>query len=227
MLIFPKIQTDKTVQVNDGLRLDATKTVYRDISEITDVQIDPENGFISVFESGNFDRWFLDWQYETEGEKVATVKVITETEEHETEVTINVITKEEDNLFSTDQDIIGSEPDILRYLPSGKTSFNYKHRESQTRIIAFLDENRIWKEDNERYTKDDIVNIEEFRHWSRFLTLHLIYRSKIVSPDDFFALKASEYGDLSKRAAGRATLRLPRNGSEEMIDRVSTIQVRR
>ena len=235
-MIFPKIKTDQLVQVSDGLRIDARKTIFRNLSDINDVEISPEddNGspqYISVFESGDFDKWFLDYSYETAGEKTVRVKVILEDESiKETEKTVTVISEAEDKLFSNDQDITQSEPDILRYLPQGKTSFTFMHREAQRRILAYLDEQRIWKKDNDRYTKDDIVDMEEFVHWSRFLVLHLIYAAKIVSQDDFFSFKAEEYKALMVSARSRATLRLDANGDGEIdtyVDRVSTFQVRR
>ena len=236
MVIFPKIKTDQLVQVSDGLRIDARKTIFRNLSDITDVEISPEddNGspqYISVFESGDFDKWFLDYSYETAGEKTVKVKVTLEdTSTKEAEKTVTVISEADDKLFSNDQDITQSEPDILRYLPQGKTSFTFMHREAQRRILAYLDEQRIWKNDNERYTKDDIVDMEEFVHWSRFLVLHLIYAAKIVSQDDFFSFKAEEYKALMVSARSRATLRLDANGDGEIdtyVDRVSTFQVRR
>ena len=235
-MIFPKIKTDQLVQVSDGLRIDARKTIFRNLSDITDVEISPEddNGspqYISVFESGDFDKWFLDYSYETAGEKTVRVKVtLADESSKEAEKTVTVISEADDKLFSTDQDITQSEPDILRYLPQGKTSFTFMHREAQRRILAYLDEQRIWKRDKERYTKDDIVDMEEFVHWSRFLVLHLIYAAKIVSQDDFFSFKAEEYKALMVSARSRATLRLDSSGDGEVdtyVDRVSTFQVRR
>lgn len=236
-MIFPRINADSLVQVNDGLRIDARKTIYRDASEITDVLISPEDDltpepqYISVYSNGEFDDWYLDWVYETAGAKTARVKVIdADMNEKVIAMTINVVTEAADLLFSKDADILQSEPDILRYLPEGKTSFTFMHREAQRRILAFLDENRIWKVNSVRFEKADIVDMEEFVHWSRFLVLHLIYAAKIVSVDDFFSFKANEYEGLMKAARGRSTLRLDRNDSGEvdtLLDRVSTFQVRR
>lgn len=236
-MIFPRINTDSLVQVNDGIRIDARKTVYRDILDIKDILISPEDDatpapqYISVFSAGDFDEWYLDYVYETAGDKTARVKVILQDDsEKEISATISVITEAQDLLFSKDADIIQSEPDILRYLPEGKTSFTFMHREAQRRILAFLDENRIWKKENARYTKEDIVDMEEFVHWSRFLVLHLIYAAKIVSEGDVFTFKASEYEALMKSARGRSTLRLDTDGDDvvdTLLDRVSTIMVRR
>jgi hypothetical protein len=242
-MIFPRINADSLVQVNDGLRIDARKTIFKDAAEIANVLISPEDDefdapiYISVYDGGDFDNWYLDWIYATEGEKTARVKVVlvpvdemTPAEEKVISMTINVVTEAADLLFSKDSDILQSEPDILRYLPEGKTSFTFMHREAQRRILAFLDEQRIWKVRNERYTKEDIVDMEEFVHWSRFLVLHLIYAAKIVSSDDIFTFKANEYEGLMKSARGRSTLRLDTDGDDEVdtfLDRVSTIQVRR
>ena len=236
-MIFPKIKTDQLVQVSDGLRIDARKTIFRNLSDITDVEISPEDDsqedpqYISVYESGDFDKWFLDYSYASTGTKKVKVRVTKEDESTvEAESSVVVISESDDKLFSTDSDIIQAEPDVLRYLPGGKTSFTFMHREAQRRILAYLDENRIWKTKGERYEKADIVDMEEFVHWSRFLVLHLIYSAKIVSQDDFFAFKSDQYKGLMESARGRAALRLDTNGDGEVdtvLDRASTFVVRR
>lgn len=236
-MIFPKLKTESTLQVKDSTRIDARKSIYRDLTNIKDVEISPENDgggspqYVSVYESGDFEMWFLDYLYEAAGDKTATLRITDQADNTKTTTeTITVTTAATDALFSTDEDILEAEPDILRYLPEGKTSFLYAHREAQKRILAFLDENRIWKNDGTRFEKDDIVDIEEFVHWSRFLTLNMIFSQKIVSPDDFFALKADEYRGLMKSARSRATLRLDKSGDgtvDTKQDKVSTLQVRR
>ena len=234
-MIFPKIQADKLVQINDGLRLDARKTIFRNVADIENIEISPlgaegSETFISVYEDGDFDKWFLDWQYSTPGNKRVVVRVTTTEEALESEIEIEAISPDDDKLFSTDQDIILSEPDILRYLPSGKTSYNFMHRESQKRILGWLDEKKIWKSNGERFTKDDIVDMQEFKDWSRFLTLHLIFSAKIVKPDDFFDRKASDYQRLHISAKNRGALRLDTTGDGEINvkqDMITTGIVRR
>jgi hypothetical protein len=237
VMIFPNLSVEKTLQVKDATRLDARKSIYRDIANVKDVEISPENDglgdpqYVSVYESGDFQLWYLDYLYETDGEKEITLRITDIADVTKvTSETITVVTEESDALFSKDKDIVEAEPDVMRYLPEGKTSYLYAHRESQRRILAFLDENRIWKNDETRFTKDEIVDVEEFVHWSRFLTLHMIYTQKIVSIEDFFSFKADEYKGLMNSARGRATLRLDKNGDgvvDTKQDRLSTLVVRR
>jgi hypothetical protein len=235
-VIFSKIKTDSIVQEGDGTRIDARKSIVPNFGEVADVLISPnidgENDlpFISVYNAGNFDRWFLDWVYEA-GSYSPTVKIVDDAEQEYTiSKEITVLTEEADALFSNDDDLLSSEPDIYRYLPQGKTSYTFMHREAQRRILAFLDEQRIWKKNGKRYEKSDVFDSEEFVHWSRFMCLHLIFAGKVVEPDDFFSQKASDYKGLMVSARSRATLRLSSDGEVEVDikkDRISTIQVRR
>ena len=240
MAIFPKIKVDSLSQTNEGVRIDARQTIYRDIDDVFGVEISPnidgENDlpYQDVFEEGRFDKWFLDWSYLTAGTYNPTVRVqVTEGSEPEYKTiskSISIITPETDALFSNDDDIIQSEPDIYRYLPEGRTSFTFMHREAQRRILAYLDEQRIWKLNGERYTKTDLFDKEEFVHWSRFMVLEIIFKAKIVSTDDFFAVKASDYALLKKQAANRGTLRLSEDGVKEAdlkYDKSNTMVIKR
>lgn len=233
-MIFPKLKTDKILQVDDLTRLDGTLSSFRDIDDIVSVEIKPEAtaDFVEL-DSERPKDWFLDYAYETAGEKVVTLKITDSDGDKERESTITVLSVEDDNLFSNDNDILSNEPDLYRYLPHGRSSFNFAHREAQTRIIAYLDEKRIWKSDNTRYEKSDIVDLEEFRHWSRFLTLNIIFNSLVVNVDDVFSEKANHYKGLMELARARATIRLEyedddiENSVTRESDNVTTIMVRR
>jgi hypothetical protein len=242
-MIFPKIRTDKVVQIDDMLRIDCRQSIISDFDLIEKIEIIPDDELDTKIEieASKVDDLFLDWVYEYEGEvtaKILITLVETETIDEvevnkaiEKEVTFEVLSVEDDNLFSSDSDIITNEPDLFRYLPEGRSSFLYAHREAQTRIMAFLDEQRIWKiADESRYTVADIKDIEEFKHWSRFYALHIIFNSLVVSVGDIFEQKANYYADMMTSARKRATLRLEQDNNgkpQRMVDRVVSIQVRR
>lgn len=214
-MLFPKLTLETVLQVEDKTRLDASLCfATQDETEITDVLIKPsaDDDFISVFVDGEPEKWFLDWAYETDGFKVVEVKVTTAANERTRSYEINVLTEELDALFSTDSDLYPYEPELYRYLPVGKSSFIYAHRAAQTKILAYLDEQRIWKANNERFTKEDIVDKEEFKRWSLFQTLLIIFESIQSNNDDLFQQKRTEYENEMRQARNRASLRLDVNG---------------
>lgn len=227
-MIFPKLTFDTVVQKDDMIRLDASLTFSPENEHINDVEIQPEEGgdFISVFVNKQPSKWFIDWAYETSGFKNVSVRV---TCSHEIKTKtyaagINVLDEDEDALLSTDNDLMPYEPDILNYLPKGKNSYIYAHRKSQERILAYLDEQRIWKSNGEIYTKQDLIDVgadmkDQFRQWSTFQTLLIIFESIQVSGGDIFQEKKQEYENLMRQARNRSSLRLDQNG-DGVIDEV-------
>ena len=225
-MIFPSLTLETVVQVEDKLRLNASNSfISGDSGEsITDVLIQPEasEAFISVFNTDK-DKWSLDWAYANSGLKAVLVRI-------ETDVTpagrtrsyqIDSLTAEEDILFSTDADLFPLEPRLMDRLPKGKNSFLYAARKAQDRIIAYLDEQRIWKANNSLYTKQDIALLattepivaEQFNFWSTYETLLIIFESLEVSRDDIFQEKKEEYEKMRDRARNRGALRLDPNNS--------------
>lgn len=212
-MIFPSLTLERVLQVDDKTRLDAKLSFESNNEPITDVEIEPETGagFVSIYNS-NKEKWFLDWAYETDGPKVVSVRVTTATANRTKTYDLSVLTKEDDALFSDDNDLFPYEPNIHKYLPRGKNSFLYVHRAAQDKIIAYLDEQRIWKKDGTRYTKTDVMDKEEFRHWSIFQTLLIIFESGQVSNSDIFEEKRMDYEKDMRAARNRAALRLDADG---------------
>ena len=227
-MLFPKLSFETVMQIEDKLRLDASLSFANDDENITDVLIEPEagNGFISVYNAGNTSKWYLDWAYETNGFKDVSVRIIADSGSKTKIYTaaINVLDESEDALLSDNNDLKPYEPDILNYLPKGKNSYIYAHRKAQERILAYLDEQRIWKADNSIYTKQDIIDLagefkEQFRQWSTFQTLLIIFESIQVSGGDIFQEKKQEYENLMRQARNRSSLRLDQDG-DGVIDEV-------
>lgn len=207
-MIFPKLSLETTLQVDDKTRLDASLTTASG-ETIQNVEIKPEasESFISVYNT-NSEKWYLDWAYETDGVKTVEVKVTTDLGDKTKTYSIIVLTEEEDALFSNDSDLFPYEPNLTKYLPRGKNTFIYAHRAAQKKILAYLDEQRIWKDDGSRYTKEDITDKEEFNRWSIFQTLLIIFESSQVSNNDIFQEKRAEYEKDMREARNRASLRL-------------------
>lgn len=220
-MIFPKLNHENIVQVDDKTRLSASLSFVTDDETVTDIEVKPESSesYISVF-SEDQDRWFLDWAYLASGEKTVSVKVTTLTGNLSKDFILNVISETDDKLFSKDNDLFPLEPEILRYLPQGKNSFIYVHRKAQEKILTFLDEQRIWKADGSRFSKDDIFDKEEFKRWSIYMTLLIIFESMQVSNNDIFQEKKEEYRKEMIEARNRASLRLDVDG-DNVVDQVA------
>ena len=222
-MIFPKLRYEKIIQENDKLRLDASQSFATASETIEDVLIKPEDteSFISVFNTDS-KRWYLDWAYDEDELKVVTVRVVTDNGDKEREFSLEVISEENDALLSSDQDLFPYEPNIYRYLPQGKSSFIYAHRAAQSKILAYLDEQRIWKQNSKAYTKEDLVNVEDvefkdqFKMWSTFQTLLIIFESAQVSTNDLFQQKRMEYEKEMRIHRNRASLRLDSNGDGKL-----------
>ena len=114
----------------------------------------------------------------------------------------------DDKLFSGDEDLVSHEPDILNYIPEGRYSFKNIHRASQDKIIDWLDEHRITDSSGDKLDKDNIHDIEEVRHWSKYLTLSTIFEGLSNSVDDIFKFKSDNYLGLAESANNRSQLRL-------------------
>lgn len=217
-MMFPSLTYERVIQVDDKLRLDASLSFSPD-EIITDVEIKPSaaDSFISVYNS-NHDKWYLDWAYETDGVFSIEVRLTSAATTRTKTYDILVLTEEEDALLSDDNDLYAIEPTLKRYLPKGKNSFKYAHRVSQERIIAYLDEQRIWKSDKSRYTKQDLVDITDsdfkyqFKQWSTYQTLLLIFESLQLGVEDVFQEKREDYENQMRQHRNRASLRLDQDG---------------
>lgn len=215
-MIFPTLKTEDVVQLNDKTRLDGTGSYLSpDESAITLIEIEPEAS------AGYFDvttNKYLDWQYSTAGLKAATIRITTDSTPTSYAAGITAISVDDDNLFSADTDLVDYEDDILNYIRSGRNSFLDKHRAAQRIILNDLDSNKYWKEDGSRYEAADIVDIQEFKQWSIFLTLKIIFRTLSNAKDDIFDTKSHTYNGRATSAKKRATFRLDFDGDGEISE---------
>ena len=214
MAIFGILELEAKVQEDEKTRLDATKSyITPGEAAITLVEIESEAaaGFIDVTSLQ-----YLDWNFTTAATKTVTLRITTDGAPVTFTRDIVVVTAAVERLFSKDSDIRFHEPDILKWIPSGKADFRFVHRRAQDRIIAWLDEKRYWGTDGERLTLDEIVDLQEFKEWSTFMALRLIFQGNSNAVDDVFAIKAKRYNNLEVSARNRGTLRLDKNRDGEL-----------
>ena len=214
-MIFPQLNIENIIQIKDTIRLDATRSfVSKDEASISLIEIEPEAGagFIDVTGTKSKD-WFLDWQYSGASRTVTiTVRVTTDGAPVASTFDLEVISKVDDKLFSTDADLFGHETDILKFLPDGKTSFNYMHRRAQKLIVEDFNERGVTDYDRQKLTKDAFVDVDEVRDWSIALTLALIFEDNSNVVGDTFSVKAEEYNSAALRHRNRAFFRVDLNG---------------
>jgi hypothetical protein len=232
-MIFPVVETEDIVQVNDKTRINASKSfVTKDESAITNVEIEPEAGagFITVFAGGQAN-WFLDWAYATEGTKVVTVRVTNAGGNEEKTTSVVIISAANDKLWSSDADLVKYESDIMKWVPAGRASWLNKHRKSQLLILDWLDSVRIWADDGSRLTKDSFLVTDDVSLLSVYITLQLIMIDVSNKPDDAFEQKARMYAKLASDLKGRGRIQADFNkndiADDKGIDNISARLVRR
>lgn len=213
-MIFPVLELEEIVQVNDRTRLDARKSYLSpDEAAITLVEIQPSatDSFIDVTNTK-----YLDWQYSTDGAVAVVVRITTDGVPVTASLDIPVISVADDKLFSSDSQIVPYEPDLLNYVKEGRNSFLDVHRISQDRILKWLDENKFWDVDGNPLDKDDIINISEVNDWSKFWTLTYIFEGLSNAIDDIFHTKSLRYKDMMITARERAVLRVDTNNDSSV-----------
>lgn len=230
MALFAQLIFEGIVQINDKTRLDARKSFNTGGSAaITSVKIEPEAGEGLKDVSTNR---YLDWVYQTAGTKTITVEVSNGVDTETRTFSIQIITVDDDKLFSSDADLQVHENGIMSYVKDGRYSFLDFHRRAQSIILAELDEKRIWKQDGSRFEKADIVDLQEFKEWSTFKTLELIFADLSDKNGDKFEAKSKGYASDATQAMSRAAIRLDynQNGEQEageVEDQFSIPAVRR
>jgi len=221
-MIFPVIELEATVQVNDRTRLDARKSyVTPDESAISLIEIEPfaGYGFIDVTSDA-----YLDWQYTTDGNQAVTVRVTAGGSGPDTfSANIEVVTASNDSLFSNDQLLTAYEPNILNWVREGRNSFLDVHRAAQQRILKVLEENGFFKKDESTITLTDLLDLSEFIDWSRFMVLRMIFEGISNATNDIFHQKALRYKNMEAEARDRARIKvdLDGDGEDDSNDQIS------
>lgn len=228
MSIFPNLEIEPIVQINDKTRLNATRSfVSKDSSAITKVEIRPsaDSDYVNVTGTSSKD-WYLDWQYSECGIEQVSILVTIAGDELEYSELIHVLSQEEDSLWSSDKDLVGYEPDILKYLIPGKNSYINIHRKAQNEILDWFDEQRIYDKDGERLTKSSILKTDDLKRMSVMKSLQIIFDGISNKPDDVFSKKAEEYNKKFLSASERGRIRFDFNkdgeqGKTENVDNMS------
>ena len=203
MSIFGNLEYDSTVQVNEKIRLDASGSfITQDEADVTLVRIEPEAlaGYVTVSGVGIAQKdWYLDWGYTADGTKTVTLEITTDGAPSTFTFSIEVLTSADDALFASDQDLKKFEPDIMKWLPSGKSTWNFIHRKVQEKILTEIYKSRIFADDGTKLEKTEVIDKAEVREWATFSALSIIFKGIQNATDDVFGQKADEYNAKSKK----------------------------
>ncbi len=219
MAIFPILKSEDKAQVEDLIRLSAIGSLVSGEAdvEITKIEIQPEaSAPFANIPISDPTMWYLDWMYSTAGEKDVTVRITVTGDVTATRTKkITVLTAADDYLFSTDNDIKTMEPDILKWIPEGYSSWNHVHRAAQESILDWLDEIRLVRDDGTRFEAKDVVDRQQVRRLSKLMALKMIYFGLANQDADVFLTKFEEYKKLEGNARNRNYLKLDFEGNGE------------
>jgi hypothetical protein len=222
-MIFPIIECDEVVQLNDKFRISAFNSYKTPNEPVWDsVEIEPYAGAGFIDVTGDVSKpnpnrfWFLDFQYDTAGVKVVSLRITIGLSVVTVTKNVTAVTEATDNLFSTDQLLKEQQSDIFRLLPDGKASFKYKHRAAQNFILDWLWNNGFYKSVGngaEPFLKTDIVDIDFISDWSTFVTLRMLYEENQSQGGDIFRQKAGDFLNKEERAREKCLLKIDTNGN--------------
>ena len=229
-MIFPNLQLEPIVQVNDRTRLDASKSfVTADESAISSIEVMAASGgdFIDVTTNQ-----YLDWQYSASGVQTVTCRVTAGAASAQVTASISVVTADSENLFSSDQELKTHEPDILKWVEDGRNSFINIHRKVQTLIMDHLRNEGYVDVNGDPYTQAAVTDVAEVRQWSSRWVLQLIFAGLSNAVDDIFQQKSDDYSLQRQKWESTALLRIDTDGdgvtdNNEGIDTLSTFVGRR
>lgn len=214
-MIFIQALLEEKVQVGDKTRLNFVQTFLTpDDHNINNMTVTPEVGAEVYTITQNK---YLDYAYETSGTKTITVSATCSHDTYTKTFQIEVVSEADDKLFSNDKDIISHEVDIFRYLRPGRSSFLDFHRIAQKMILDDLDQRGITDADNNKLVAADVFDLEEVSEWSKYLALHLIFKSVQGEVDDVYGIKSQSYWEMAQKQASRSYIRLDVNqdGTED------------
>lgn len=206
-MLFPKIDTDKLVQINDMFRISGINSFATAGEEITEINVYPDhtNNPGIVFDVYEVDQecWFLDWAYSTAADYTIRLELKTLADTVTVDHDISAISEEDDNLYSSDQMIYAYETELRQHLPEGRNSWKYLHRKAQEEILDYLYRNGKLSEDGTAITKDQIKTESKLEKWSTFETMILIYQDLKTSNAAAFNEKLVDYSAKRNEARKR------------------------
>lgn len=241
MSVFIVVVNDSVVQVGDKTRFDLSKSfcakplVTSAFIKKIEVKPEPTSAWIEIHDSTvpaeklAIKDWYFDWIYLDKTGATSDVQTFSVRFTDINDVIysasreLTLLTETQDALFSSDEDLIAHEPDILKWIPDGRSSWKYVHRRCQNRILSYLFEKGYKNTDGSPFTKSQIIQKYDVKEWSIFMALKIIFGSVINSKDDVFLQKAKFYENLEGKA-NKTDIRVDLNsdGIQAVTETIST-----
>ena len=232
-------EADQVVQVGEKFRIGFTKSFLTPDEALPDqpveVRADTSLPFIQLVNATDAQGRYLDWVYETAGTYTYEAKFTTPMTTQAKTGTVTVVNAADEKLFSQDADLISEEYDILNWLPQGRSTWNFVHRRAKARIMEELDKSRIYNRDGTKITDAQILYVSEFKNWSIYMTLAMIFQGISNNKEDVFIDKRRYYEskqlEYKEYAFNFLRLDLNKNGTDEpledYVDVRSTVALKR
>ena len=220
-MILINADIDSLVRVEDMFLIDASGVTCVDGSGVDKIEIkaDISDDFVEVYDSQiplnlgetREDSKVMIWAYERSGPKEVTIKATKGVDERERVYSVECVEDIDDIHFSNDNDLLVHEPQIKSFLPFGRSSFLYLHREVKREIL------RVLKEISKDIDFTMLYDRSEFIAWSKYRTLELIFESRIAEDDDLNTAKRNTYKELvsTSRDQVKYTLDTDKDGSAD------------
>lgn len=208
---FPILVFDEQVFAGDKVRIDASRSFF-DPNE-TPATVSHEISFDGVAWINVTDKKYLDYGTYSFVNQDIHLRLTSNLTSVTVIKSIEVLDLTAAKLFSKDFDLYAYESDIDQYLPKKWSSWNLVHLNAQKWILDWLDEKRIFKQDETRYEAADILEVKEVRQLSIYKVLEFIFESNSKTVGDLFSVKRDKYRELANTAASRAQITLDLNGN--------------
>ncbi len=131
--------------------------------------------------------------------------------------------------YSTDDDLLAYEPDILSHLPETEpptTSFDSQHAESKRIvdeiILTRLPETLRWKVKNGEKTMNDVVDEADLKTVSVLHALFLIFNWLSTKEGDIFDVKSAKYRRLFDEKMTSLSFDISTDDDEDFEDEIET-----
>jgi len=223
-MLFPKIDLDAVVQVNDMFRVDAQGSFSTTDEPITSVKIYPDytNDPLITFTilPDCPEDFYLDWAYEIPGDYTVRVELVSDSGTKELDRVVTAISEAEDNLQSDDSSIYVYESELKKYLPEGRNSYKYIHRKALEEILDYLYRNGKLNPDCTKITKDQLIT-KDIQKWATFEAILLIFQDIKSSNAEAFNEKIIHYLEKRGEARSRYIIEIDTN-RDNVIDEKDT-----
>lgn len=218
MSVIGKLLIEREIFQNELTLIDSRPSfVSQDEGEVTKIEIQPDAG--SAFHEVTTDK-FLVWAFATLGAKVATLRLTTTKNAVDTvsEFSFNTTVVAVPDLLCKDEDLLAFEPSIMRYLPTGRSSFIRERVRATKRILDHLWKMGVRDKDDDRVDVSDLFEVESMNEWAVNLTLQLIFEGMVTTPGDIYAQKSEEYRKDADTASSICVVKLKTDDADQEKD---------